>query len=89
MTMPRGQAKCRQEKSSKAGETESGEHVAALGAALPALLRVAEVPRHPLPWAALLAVPALSPAHCSCGSGRCLPTRRCSGGGVPAGGGGS
>lgn len=34
------------------------------------------------PSAELRAAPAPSPAHCSCGSGRCLPTRYCSGGGV-------
>lgn len=41
----------------------------------------------PPPCTSLGAAPAPSPAHCSCGSGRCLAIQHCSGGGVLGGGG--
>lgn len=62
----------------KAGETESGGSTAASGGAITVLLSVAIGPA----LCCAPEAPAPSPAHCPCGSGRCLPTQHCGAGGA-------
>lgn len=62
----------------KAGETESGGSAAASGGAITVLLSVAVGPA----LCCAPEAPAPSPAHCPCGSGRCLPTQHCGAGGA-------